>query len=252
DGCVCWFDMRCKDVARLVMDVSVEPVTSLCFKTVSISQGILVINSFFQAEKQILGEALSNMAVKDLKNLETKLERGISKIRSKKNKLLFAEIRLHAEEDYMAFKCWKVDLHNNNQREVIDEEGWLHTGDIGMWLPGGRLKILIALFHQAFVMHHPPSLPSSSNSVKNTLSELMKYTAKTRENSPRSSGTSPLRTLRFQSLGKLNPIDLKRLSFHMSPPHRATQNKKINEEPDREMEVDHKDVKAEKDDTSEL
>ncbi|XP_020998126.1 uncharacterized protein LOC110281040 [Arachis duranensis] len=25
--------MRCKDVARLVMDVSVEPVTSLCFKT---------------------------------------------------------------------------------------------------------------------------------------------------------------------------------------------------------------------------
>ncbi|KAK1430041.1 hypothetical protein QVD17_12510 [Tagetes erecta] len=27
-------------------------------------------------------------------------------------------------------------------REVIDDEGWLHTGDIGMWLPGGRLKII--------------------------------------------------------------------------------------------------------------
>ncbi|KAM7277629.1 hypothetical protein ACFE04_004763 [Oxalis oulophora] len=27
-------------------------------------------------------------------------------------------------------------------REVLDEEGWLHTGDIGLWLDGGRLKII--------------------------------------------------------------------------------------------------------------
>ncbi|PWA65219.1 long-chain acyl-CoA synthetase 6 [Artemisia annua] len=27
-------------------------------------------------------------------------------------------------------------------REVIDEEGWLHTGDIGLWLPAGCLKII--------------------------------------------------------------------------------------------------------------
>ncbi|OWM72972.1 hypothetical protein CDL15_Pgr001086 [Punica granatum] len=31
DGCVCWFDLRCKD-AQLVMEVGTDPVSSLCFK----------------------------------------------------------------------------------------------------------------------------------------------------------------------------------------------------------------------------
>ncbi|PWA78422.1 hypothetical protein CTI12_AA209130 [Artemisia annua] len=28
------------------------------------------------------------------------------------------------------------------RREVIDDEDWLHTRDIGTWLPGGQLKII--------------------------------------------------------------------------------------------------------------
>ncbi|KAJ4900675.1 hypothetical protein Rs2_14626 [Raphanus sativus] len=27
-------------------------------------------------------------------------------------------------------------------KEIMDEDEWLHTGDIGLWLPGGRLKII--------------------------------------------------------------------------------------------------------------
>nr|AAZ77747.1 agamous-like MADS box 2 [Castanea mollissima] len=53
------------------------------------------------------GESLSNLTVKELKSLEIKLERGISRIRSKKNELLFAEI------EYMQKR--EVELHNNNQ-----------------------------------------------------------------------------------------------------------------------------------------
>jgi long-subunit acyl-CoA synthetase (AMP-forming) len=27
-------------------------------------------------------------------------------------------------------------------RDCLDEDGWMHTGDIGCWIDGGRLKII--------------------------------------------------------------------------------------------------------------
>ncbi|OAO99568.1 hypothetical protein AXX17_AT4G22290 [Arabidopsis thaliana] len=54
-----------------------------------------------------MGETIGSMSPKELRNLEGRLERSITRIRSKKNELLFSEI------DYMQKR--EVDLHNDNQ-----------------------------------------------------------------------------------------------------------------------------------------
>ncbi|XP_021723446.1 floral homeotic protein AGAMOUS-like isoform X1 [Chenopodium quinoa] len=57
--------------------------------------------------RHMMGEGLSSLSMKELKNLETKLEKGINRIRSKKNELLFAEIEFMQKRE--------IELHNNNQ-----------------------------------------------------------------------------------------------------------------------------------------
>ncbi|KAI7747711.1 hypothetical protein M8C21_028428, partial [Ambrosia artemisiifolia] len=57
--------------------------------------------------RNIMGESLADMPGKDLKNLESKLEKAISRIRAKKNELLIAEI------EYMQKR--ELELHNSNQ-----------------------------------------------------------------------------------------------------------------------------------------
>ncbi|XVF60801.1 hypothetical protein PTKIN_Ptkin08bG0077100 [Pterospermum kingtungense] len=56
--------------------------------------------------RHILGEALSSLTFKELKNLEGRLEKGISRIRTKKNELLFAEIEFMQKRE--------VELQNDN------------------------------------------------------------------------------------------------------------------------------------------
>ncbi|RWR86438.1 AGAMOUS-like protein [Cinnamomum micranthum f. kanehirae] len=58
------------------------------------------------ANRHLMGEALSSMTVKELKQLESRLEKGITRIRSKKNELLFAEI------EYMQKR--EAELQNDN------------------------------------------------------------------------------------------------------------------------------------------
>nr|QCL07897.1 agamous-2 [Magnolia wufengensis]QDF82835.1 AGAMOUS-like protein 2 [Magnolia wufengensis] len=64
------------------------------------------IGILLTANRHLMGDGLSAMTVKELKQLENRLEKGISRIRSKKNELLFAEI------EYMQKR--EIDLQNDN------------------------------------------------------------------------------------------------------------------------------------------
>ncbi|XP_019169242.1 PREDICTED: floral homeotic protein AGAMOUS isoform X2 [Ipomoea nil] len=75
------------------------------------------ISNLQNQNRNYMGEGLGGFNLRDLKNLESKIEKGISKIRAKKNELLFAEI------DYMQKR--EIDLHNNNQylrAKIIETE----------------------------------------------------------------------------------------------------------------------------------
>ncbi|CAM8887972.1 unnamed protein product [Rhodiola kirilowii] len=56
--------------------------------------------------RHIQGEGLSNLSLKELKNLESRLEKGLSRVRSKKNDSLFADI------EYMQKR--EIELQNAN------------------------------------------------------------------------------------------------------------------------------------------
>ncbi|XP_028805755.1 agamous-like MADS-box protein AGL11 [Neltuma alba] len=58
------------------------------------------------SNRHLMGDALSNLNVKELKQLENRLERGLSRIRSKKHEMLLAEI------EYMQKK--EIELENEN------------------------------------------------------------------------------------------------------------------------------------------
>ncbi|KAK8992458.1 hypothetical protein V6N11_048539 [Hibiscus sabdariffa] len=65
------------------------------------------IRNLQNSNRNMLGESIGGMPIRELKSLEGRLERGIRRIRSKKNELLFAEI------EYMQTR--EINLHNSIQ-----------------------------------------------------------------------------------------------------------------------------------------
>ncbi|KAL0407459.1 UNVERIFIED_CONTAM: Floral homeotic protein AGAMOUS [Sesamum latifolium] len=100
------------------------------------------ISNLQNQNKNMLGESLGALTLRELKNLESRVERGISKIRSKKNELLYAEI------EYMQ-KRQEIDLHHNNHflRAKIAES---ERGQQHMNLMGGNSEYHELLQPQPF------------------------------------------------------------------------------------------------------
>ncbi|KAJ1286552.1 hypothetical protein BS78_03G361300 [Paspalum vaginatum] len=64
------------------------------------------VQTLQNSNRHLAGESIGNMTAKELKSLESRLERGIGRVRSKKHELLLAEI------EYMQKR--EADLHNEN------------------------------------------------------------------------------------------------------------------------------------------
>ena len=73
-----------RDISKIQHDNRLQIWTNGCslvsFKLI----WMLWIRGWFKLYRHMMGEALSSLPVKELRNLETKLEKGISKVRSKK------------------------------------------------------------------------------------------------------------------------------------------------------------------------
>nr|UKB40132.1 MADS transcription factor [Leptopyrum fumarioides] len=65
------------------------------------------------SNRNMLGESLSSLSVRELKGIEKKIEGGINKIRAKKNELLFAEI------EYMQKRELELQTDNKYLRAMI-------------------------------------------------------------------------------------------------------------------------------------
>ncbi|XP_010525336.1 PREDICTED: agamous-like MADS-box protein AGL1 isoform X2 [Tarenaya hassleriana] len=81
--------------------------------------------------RNILGESLGSLNFKDLKNLESRLEKGIARIRSKKNELLLSEIEymqkrgneLQSETFFLREKIAENERFQQEQEQQQQQQG---------------------------------------------------------------------------------------------------------------------------------
>ncbi|KAM5574986.1 hypothetical protein ABKV19_014097 [Rosa sericea] len=93
------------------------------------------------SNRHLMGDSLTNLTVKELKQLENRLERGLTRIRSKKHEMLLAEI------EYLQKR--EVELENENVliRAKIAEVERLQQADL---VSGAEFNAIQALASRNF------------------------------------------------------------------------------------------------------
>nr|ACD76824.1 SHATTERPROOF2-like protein [Capsella bursa-pastoris] len=93
--------------------------------------------------RHILGESLGSLNFKELKNLESRLEKGISRVRSKKHEMLVAEI------EYMQKR--EIELQNDNMflRSKITERAGLQQQESSVIHQGTVYESGVTSSHQS-------------------------------------------------------------------------------------------------------
>ncbi|THU49981.1 hypothetical protein C4D60_Mb06t15280 [Musa balbisiana] len=77
------------------------------------------ISHIQSTNRSLMGEGLSSMSLRDMKQLENKLEKGISKIRTKKNELLNAEIEYMQKRVIEQFAFYTIELSSCGKHSQI-------------------------------------------------------------------------------------------------------------------------------------
>ncbi|XP_062029175.1 agamous-like MADS-box protein AGL11 isoform X6 [Rosa rugosa] len=94
------------------------------------------------SNRHLMGDSLTNLTVKELKQLENRLERGLTRIRSKKHEMLLAEI------EYLQKR--EVELENENvliRAKIAEVDQRLQQADL---VSGAELTAIQALASRNF------------------------------------------------------------------------------------------------------
>ncbi|KAG4952925.1 hypothetical protein JHK87_038519 [Glycine soja] len=144
--------------------------------------------------RHILGEALSSLSLKELKNLESRLEKGLSRVRSRKHETLFADIEFMQKRSNEGLSRSVLLLFKNSFNTPSILETWINGTVCCEWdgvtcdiISGHVMDLNLSLLNlqgqsypnrTIFSLSHLQQLDLSSNyffgDISSTISHLSK------------------------------------------------------------------------------